>query len=204
MQEALIIQFAKEPVPGQVKTRMLPALDPEQAAKLHCDLVFWTAQTLTSAAVGDVELAVAGAVESPLFEQCRKLGVHDIRPQQGVGLGQRMFHALKDGLSRYRYVLLVGSDCPQIDSAYLRQALAALADSDVVLGPAEDGGYVLIGVKAVAWSWFDGVHWGTDSVYRQTVARLEADGVRWDALPVLQDIDRPEDLHLWRRIAGAL
>ncbi|QFU76229.1 glycosyltransferase [Halioglobus maricola] len=202
MQEALLIQFAKEPVPGQVKTRMLPALSPEQAVHLHCDLVHWTAQVLTGAGVGAVELAVAGSTRSPLFEQCRTLGVEAIRPQRGSGLGHRMCNALEEGLSRYAKVILVGSDCPQIDSAYLEQAAALLDANDVVLGPAEDGGYVLIGVTDLDWRWFDGVHWGTDTVYADTVTRLEATETSWSALPVLQDIDRPEDLRLWRTIAG--
>ena len=203
MQASLLIQFAKAPVAGQVKTRMLPALSPEQALSLHSDLVDWTCRSLVDANLGPVELAVTGDTRAPLFEHCRQLGVTAVREQRGQDLGQRMFNALADGLGRFRKVVLVGSDCPQIDASYLAQAIALLDDNEVVLGPADDGGYVLIGVTGLNEQWFEDIRWGSATVYADTIARLDASGSRWSALPVLQDIDRPEDLPVWHALAGA-
>lgn len=199
-EEVLLIQFAKEPLPGRVKTRMLPALNPEQACELHRELVIWTAQMLTTAGLGRVELAVAGDAASPLFGHCKTLGVHAVRRQQGANLGERMYNALAGGLPGHSKVILVGSDCPQIDRDYLLSAIAGLDNSNVVLGPATDGGYVLIGVRQVDKRWFDGVEWGAASVYADTVARFELTGAIWQPLAELQDIDRPEDLALWRAL----
>ncbi len=200
MKDVLIIQFAREPVPGMVKTRMLPELSPEQACELHRELVFWTAKILTAAGVGDIELSVAGNTGSPLFQQCTALGVQAVRRQSGGDLGERMYGALAEGLTRYSKVLLVGSDSPQIDSAYLQGAVNALDDRDVVLGPAEDGGYVLIGVRSADMRWFEDIVWGVETVYEETVRQLELTGANWQSLPVMRDIDRPEDLPLWRDI----
>ncbi len=200
MAEALFIQFAKEPVPGLVKTRMLAALSPREACELHRELVLWTTRTLSGAGLGEVELHVSGDSASPLFRQCLDLGLAGLRQQRGANLGERMYRAMADGLARSKRVILVGSDCPGIDAAYLRQALSALDDAEVVLGPARDGGYVLIGARSVERSWFEGLEWGGDTVYADTVERLEASGARWQALPALQDIDRPGDLPAWHAI----
>ena len=202
LHDVLFIQFAREPVPGMVKTRMLPELSPLQACELHRELVLWTSHTLTASGVGDVELSVAGSTASPLFQQCRAMGISSVRSQLGKGLGERMYRALEEGLQRYCKVILVGSDCPQIDQAYLQGAADRLDDCAVVLGPAMDGGYVLIGVRELDSQWFEGVAWGTESVFEETRANLQASATKWGALPVLQDIDRPEDLPLWRGIVN--
>lgn len=202
MQDVLLIQFAREPLPGRVKTRMLPQLSPEQACELHRELVYWTAEALTFAQLGRVELAVAGNTASPLFRQCEALGVKAVNRQSGQDLGERMYNALAEGLQRFPKVILVGSDCPQLDRDYLRSAVAALDDCEVVLGPAEDGGYVLIGVTGLERRWFEAVEWGSGRVYQQTVARFEETRASWQPLAVLQDIDRPEDLPLWRAITA--
>lgn len=201
-QRPLFIQFAREPVAGAVKTRLLPALTPEQACDLHSELVLWTSRTLCAAAVAEVELSVAGNVLHPLFRECQDLGVAAVRPQSSGCLGTRMYRALQSGLQCSQKVLLVGSDCPQIDKQYLLAALAALDECEVVLGPAADGGYVLIGVRELYWRWFEGIAWGSDSVYGATLARLDETATSWQALSVLRDIDRPEDLPLWRSVAA--
>ncbi len=203
LQDVLFLQFAREPVPGQVKTRMQPVLGPDEACQLHRELVLWTAQRLTSARLGRVELAVTGRIDDPLFQQCEAEGVAAVRGQTGEDLGQRMYNALHAGLQRFSRVVLVGSDCPQLDRNYLASALAALESAEVVLGPAVDGGYVLIGARALDASWFEGIKWGSGSVYRETVARFAASKTCWQGLPPLQDIDRPEDLPLWQQLAHA-
>ena len=113
--ELLLIQFAKSPVPGQVKTRMLPVLNAEQACSLHQELLEWTSDTLCAARLGDVELWVSGDPEHQMFKHRLTQGVSCIQLQSGGNLGARMCHALADGLARYQCVILVGSDCPAIN-----------------------------------------------------------------------------------------
>lgn len=198
--DCLLIQFARAPVAGAVKTRMLPSLTPEQACKLHRELVLWTCDTLVGARLGAVQLAVTGARDDPLFLRCLERGAGAIVAQRGRDLGERMLHALADGLAHYDSVMLVGSDCPDIDRDYLALALAQLAEVQVVLGPARDGGYVLIGARRVEPALFRDINWGSDTVYADTVARLEGLGLSWADLPPLADIDRPQDLAHWRRL----
>ena len=193
----LLIQFARAPLEGRVKTRMMPCLSASQACELHCDLVLWTCRQLMGCGLGDIELAVTGEMAHPLFGQCLALGVTRISMQRGEDLGQRMYSAMRHGLERYTRVVLVGSDCPGIDPAYIRQALVALESATVVLGPALDGGYVLIGARRIEQEIFTGIPWGTGQVYAKTIARLRQAGVSWLALPVLADVDRPEDLPAW-------
>ncbi len=114
-----------------------------------------------------------------------------------------MYNALLLGLKSYSKVLVVGSDCPFIDEAYLQQALASLNQADVVLGPALDGGYVLIGAGRVHPEWFSGVKWGSAKVLAQTRERLESTGSNWRELEALTDIDRPEDLPCWRALQNS-
>lgn len=196
----LLLQFAREPVAGAVKTRMLPHLDAVQARQLHCDLVRWTARRLVASGLGPVVLVVAGDEEHELFAECVKLGVSGLAGQRGSDLGQRMFTALEDALEHFERVLLVGSDCPFIDSAYLRSAVSALDRVPVVLGPAADGGYVLIGVRHVDRRLFMDVPWGQDDVLSRTRERLGELGWEFEELPVLADVDRPDDLPAWEAL----
>lgn len=197
-----LVQFTREPVPGRVKTRMLPALRPEQACELHCELTLHTLRTLCASELGGVELCVAGAADHPFFKRCQAAGAVALTTQEGGDLGARMYAALARGLAQARKVILVGSDCPGIDVAYLRAAEAALDAHDVVLGPALDGGYVLIGARALRREWFLDIEWGTASVYAATVGALGRSGSTHAALAPLADIDRPEDLEWWRSLRG--
>ena len=198
----LLIQFARSPAIGGVKTRMQPALSAREACDLHCELVRWTARTLVGAQLGRVRLAVAGDTSDPLFGTCAALGVDEITSQTGEDLGQRMLHALADALESYDRVLLVGSDCPGIDRPYLVQALDALNRAPLVLGPAADGGYVLVGARGECppRGMFSDMDWGSSRVYAQTLERLRESGRAWQELPIKTDIDRPEDLVVWEKL----
>ena len=199
-QDTVLIQFARSPEVGRVKTRMMPTLSATQACDLHCDLLLWTSRRLLESAVGPVQLSVAGSLDHPLLSECLALGVERLEVQHGADLGERMFRALSSALEQYSGAVLVGSDCPGIDGDYLRAAVGELATASVVLGPALDGGYVLIAVSEVDARLFEGIRWGTDTVYEDTVARLLELGLDWTALPALQDIDRPEDLPAWQQL----
>lgn len=194
---ALLIQFAKAPVSGQVKTRMIPHLDAQQASELHNELLHWTAQTLCEDKLGPVELWLAGDASSEFTESIKLLDYDSHRTQWGDDLGERMANAIADGLDRYAKVILVGSDCPSIDRGYLQSAIEALDSHEVVIGPAGDGGYVLIGASIVCEEIFCGLDWGQSTVFRETVEILMRTEMSWQTLGVLPDIDRPEDLPAW-------
>lgn len=196
----LLVQFAREPREGQVKTRLIPALGASGACALHCELTLWTCRQLLGSRLGPVELSVAGDTAHTLFAHCIAEGVDTVSEQYGEDLGRRMYHALQRGLQHFEAVILVGSDCPGITPDYLALAADALRRTAVVLGPATDGGYVLIGARQVADSVFNDIPWGGNQVYARTVAALDVVGLSWTALPALTDIDRPADLAVWEAI----
>ena len=190
--DALLIQFAKAPQLGQVKTRMQPALSVEQSLALHCQLVQRTHHTLHAEPLCRSQLWISGTDDGYFFQSLKPRP--EIKHQQGTDLGERMCSSIAAGLVHKSAVVLMGSDCPAITSDYLRTALCALHRVDVVLGPAADGGYVLIGMKRAERKIFVGVDWSTPRVLQQTRARLRALKLSCFELPVLNDIDRPEDL----------
>lgn len=198
--QTLLVQFARAPLEGRVKTRLIPHLGATGACELHCELTAWTCRQLLASCLGPVELHVDGHAEHALFVQLQADGIAGIVAQCGSDLGERMYYALRDGLERFGSVILVGSDCPGIDAAYLHQATVALRGASVVLGPAADGGYVLIGARRISASVFRGIAWGGATVYVETVAALAKSGLDWAALPVLVDIDRPSDLPVWESV----
>ena len=179
----MIIVFAKAPVPGAAKTRLIQALGDWGAARLHARLVRHAVASALAARVGRVELH--GTRRHSFF---KSLGV-PFRLQRGRDLGERMCHAL----ARSPGAILIGSDCPELTVADLRRASRLLQGGcDAVLAPAEDGGYALIGLRHVAPEIFRNIGWGTSAVYDETVKRLK--GSRWRALRTVWDVDRPADL----------
>jgi rSAM/selenodomain-associated transferase 1 len=190
-----LLVFAKAPVPGQVKTRLAAAIGAAAATRLHEALVGRTLAIAVAADVGDVVLCCAPDASHPFFARMqRELGVA-LEAQVGGDLGERMASAL----SRHCPAVLVGCDCPALSSAHLEQAARALARADVVLTPAEDGGYVLVGVNAPQPQLFAGMTWGHAGVLAETRARIAAAELRGVELETLWDLDRPEDL---RRLHG--
>ncbi len=188
--QACIVLFAKAPYAGHVKTRMIPMLGSEGALLLHRQLLQRQIDVLHAGRLCDSELWVdqdTGHHDFSMFKG-------PVRLQEGRDLGEKMQHAASAVLQDYRFVILIGSDCPQLDAGYLRLALRTLQDCDLVLGPATDGGYVLIGMQCSVPPVFSGINWGSSSVMSATRARLREQGVKWKELPVLTDIDRPEDL----------
>ncbi|MEX0618547.1 MAG: TIGR04282 family arsenosugar biosynthesis glycosyltransferase [Pseudohongiellaceae bacterium] len=207
-----LLLFAREPVAGAVKTRLQPSLGPERTLALHCDLIRYTWRALIAARVAPVELWVAGDPRHPLFSGlCPEDRIHQ---QQGEDLGERMSYAAADALSRSTRVVLVGADCPVIDKAYLIEALTVLDHGrEVVIGPAEDGGYVLLGLRgpsknmlrdsspAVFEQLFSGIPWGTETVTAASIERLQGAGRDFGLLAPRWDVDRPEDLARLRALS---
>ncbi len=192
---ARVAVFARAPVPGKVKTRLVPALGGEGAAALHRALVTRALEAAIEAGLGPVELWCAPDARDPFFRSCgERLGVSLISQHEG-DLGARMRGAFETMLAASARALLIGSDIPAMTADYLRAADAALAEGcDAVIGPAEDGGYVLIGLSRVAPGLFEGIDWGGPEVLQETRSRMARAGWRYRELPVLWDVDRPEDL----------
>lgn len=188
----MIIVFAKAPVAGQAKTRLVPRLGARRAARLHERL---TRHAVRTALLADAEVELHGTRRHAFF---RSLKV-PFRLQRGRDLGERMYNAL----ARNPGAILIGTDCVELTTADLRRAARFLsAGYDAVLAPAEDGGYALIALRRPL-EIFDGIAWGGPRVYADTVERLA--GYRWRALRRVWDVDRPEDLARvrWLRLASA-
>ncbi len=197
-----VLVFAKAPVPGRVKTRLVPALGEDGAAQLHRELVERTLETASMAGLGAIELCCAPDTSDAFFSACAKRYGLRLRAQGEGDLGMCMARALTRALASGTPGLLIGCDCPVLTPAYLREAAAALAGgADAVFGPAEDGGYVLVGLARMPTArLFENISWGTASVMQETRARLGQLGWRWRELATLWDVDRPEDLPRLHRL----
>lgn len=194
-----IAVFAKAPILGSVKTRLAPVLGEDGAAQLHVELVRRALMVATRAQLGPVQLWCTPETSHPFFLRCEyEFGV-SLHRQQGDDLGARMAHAFAQAHAAGESLVLIGSDCPALAPQDLQDAAVALEAYPAVLTPAEDGGYVLVGLGAPA-PIFEGVAWGGEAVMAQTRARLEAAGIGWAELPTLWDVDRPED---YARLVGA-
>jgi hypothetical protein len=188
---ARIIVFAKAPNPGEAKTRLIPALGAAGAARLHERLVDRALATACAAALGAVELCCAPDAAHPFFaDRAARFGV--ALTEQGSGdLGARMQRALAARLP----AVLIGADCPVMTPGYLRAACRAIAAGyDAALGPAQDGGYVLVAAGRSHPEAFARIRWGGPHVLEEQRARFRAIGWRWIELDTLWDVDRPEDL----------
>jgi len=196
--------FAKAPISGRVKTRLVPALGERAAAELHRQLAERTLFTAFAAALGPVELWCAPGTDDAFFAACARQYDISLRAQGEGDLGMRMARALEHALKGGSPGLLVGSDCPVLTAEYLREAAAALdGGNDAVFGPAEDGGYVLIGLaREPSAQLFEGIAWGRATVMQETRARLARLDWRWRELATLWDVDRPEDLLRLRQLRG--
>ncbi len=199
----LVMQFAKWPEAGRVKTRLMPELGAEGAMNAHVRLSLAVLENLIASGhdvrfLWDRQLDDAPEAASPILEQLEVLGVGQSW-QHGDVLGERMMQALESGLQRVAKAMVVGSDCPSVDAEYVRLAVATLDEVDVVLGPSNDGGYVLIGARVVVPGMLAGVAWGTQNALEQTCDRLAQAGLTFALLPEKWDVDEPED---WRRFIG--
>lgn len=191
---ARLLIFSKAPVPGQVKTRLIPLLGAEAAARLYVELLDSTIRTALAHDLCPVELWCAPSARHAWFRDCRDRYDLILRQQATGGLGARMSQALCSALQEARHAVLVGADCPTLDSSDLESALARLdAGMDIVLGPALDGGYYLIGLSRHHPFLFDAIAWGTPQVFATTLARCREHGLNCFCLPQRADIDTPDD-----------
>jgi len=195
MKDCSVIVFAKAPVPGQVKTRLVESLGVHGASQLYERLASHTLRTALTSGVGPVVLWCAPSTDHPFFRRCADEFNVELHKQSEGDLGRRMADAFQETLKGATQALLIGTDCPSLNGEDLREAALVLGHrADAVMGPTEDGGYVLIGLRTLAPSLFEGVPWGTEEVLPETRQRLRNLGWVWHELPVRWDVDRPEDL----------
>jgi rSAM/selenodomain-associated transferase 1 len=200
---ATLAVMAKAPIPGYSKTRLIPRLGPAGAAELHALLLERTSKVASASEFDAVTFWCAPDRAAPGLAVPRDAG-HELRDQPAGDLGARMLAAFRHQLAGGGPVVMIGTDCPQLEAAQLRAARAALdAGADATLLPAEDGGYALLGLARAEAALFEGVPWGTAEVLAATRARLDRLGWRVHELPAVRDVDRPEDVD-WLLASGLL
>ncbi len=196
--ETVILVFARAPVAGAAKTRLIPLLGAAGAAALQERLITQALAVARAATPHRLELWCAPDITHPFLQTAASACGATLRAQQGGDLGARMAHAYTATLRSAGYVIGIGTDCPALTVQHLRAAATALRDGhDAVFVPAEDGGYALIGLARDEPRLFDGIAWGGAQVMAQTRARLRELKLRWHELETLWDVDRPED---WQRL----
>lgn len=194
--------FARAPVAGQCKTRLIPALGAKGAAELHAQLVESTVKTALDVENAKVTLWTANEAEHPFFTRLTdRFPALSWRVQPEGDLGARMHHVFE---SAKQPTLLMGSDCPALTADLLRSYAQCLEHHDAVIVPAEDGGYVLIGLNSPCRGLFNDMQWSTDQVMQQTRVRLQQYQLDWFEPETLWDVDRPEDLKRLTAISSAL
>ena len=194
--DALVV-FAREPVPGRVKTRLAKEIGAESSARVYQDLLRLTLDVARS----------SDATRFLCLPEGDRLDVADgaftVRPQVGADLGDRMNAAFCDRFAEgFGRVLLIGSDCPTLSPAILGRAYAALDQSQTVFGPARDGGYYLVGQVPPARDLFSGIPWSSPQVWELTRSRLMNRGWSFATLEVLEDIDDLDSLHRYQNETG--
>jgi rSAM/selenodomain-associated transferase 2/rSAM/selenodomain-associated transferase 1 len=203
---AAVAILAKAPVAGLAKTRLIPLLGAAGAARAQRGFALRTLATVRAASLGGVTLWCAPDVAHRFF--CALVQRHAVKalPQPAGDLGDRMAAAASHHFARSPRtpLLIVGTDCPALTPAHLQQAADALQNDDVVLIPAEDGGYVLIGLRKPVPEVFAGIVWSTPRVLAQTRERLRVTGASWHELPTLWDVDEPDDWLRWRSLRAGM
>jgi len=192
--EARVLVFAKAPLPGTVKTRLIPLLGADGAAALQRQLIDHTLAAAAASAVGPLELWCApDCNDAFLRDRASRVGA-SLHTQAEGDLGERMHRALECALQRCRRAVLIGTDCPVLGPEHIRNAVQALADgAAAAFCPAEDGGYALIGLARCDATLFAGIGWSGPCVMADTRMRLRQLGWAWREIATLWDVDRPED-----------
>jgi rSAM/selenodomain-associated transferase 1 len=201
--QALLV-FARAPEVGHAKTRLIPALGPEGAAALHAGLVERTLLTAGMPSI-DLQLWCHPDPRPAFFQNCAARFGASLHGQQGADLGERMANGLTSALASYDQAVLIGTDCPSLDRNDLADAFTALEDgADVVLGPAGDGGYYLLGLSRPCVGLFTGIAWGSDRVLAQTLAKAKELGLTTRQIATRTDLDTPADLQAFHDRAAVI
>ncbi len=186
--------FARAPVAGATKTRLIPAIGAERAARLHAHLIDRTLAASRQCAPARVTLFVHGDLELPALVELARRHAVPISLQVGADLGARMHSALAHLLGIFSCAIVIGTDNLNLGSDLLQSAADALEQADAVVQPALDGGYTLIGLNRPCAALFRDIRWGTAEVLAVTRARADDAGLRLHELPPTWDLDTPADL----------
>jgi rSAM/selenodomain-associated transferase 1 len=188
-----------------VKTRLTPRFSPEEALALHrallidsLALMFQCAESAGAAC--HLYLSEEGPLDG---EMTARLGSMTPRIQSGVDLGDRLLHAIQECLAEgVREIVVLGSDSPHLPAVYVARAFEKLGKAEVVVGPARDGGYYLLGASRLHPALLTDMPWGTAQLYRETVRRARKDGIPIASLPAWYDVDLPESVvQLWQELS---
>jgi len=194
--------FAKAPLHGYAKTRLIPTLGAAGAARLQREMTLRALQVAKDADIGDVTLWCAPDSKQRFFRALMKSQANTqglgFRKQVDGDLGERMAASFANTRGA---MLLIGTDCPVLNPTHLQQAAKALAEGDdAVFIPAEDGGYVLVGLARPTPEIFREIAWGSAQVMAQTRERLTQLNLQWCELETLWDVDLPSDVMRWREM----
>jgi len=189
MKQAIIV-FQKFPAPGKVKTRLAATIGNEKAAYIYTFLLNYTHQLLTRTTA---EILVFH--EGPINKEEYPSANYWFYPQEGDGLGEKMYNAFEKAFKEnYDRVLIIGTDCQELQTSHIEEALRSLDKNDLVLGPANDGGYYLIGLNKNDSRLFKNIQWSTHSVLAETMAIAKEIQLKVHLLESLNDIDEYKDL----------
>lgn len=190
-----IMVFARTPIPGKTKTRLIPALGKTGAARLHAALVDRTLSLLQSVDDVNTTLWCTPSTQDAFMQSCAERYGIALNTQHGQDLGTRMLNAFETTLQSAPWAIILGTDCPDLEISDVQQAIDAMRnDADAVAGPAFDGGYYLLGLRRVSASLFRKMPWGTKHVWEITRNRMEQLGWNYTTTTWHHDLDRPEDL----------
>lgn len=196
-QSQLVIQFAKAPVAGKVKTRLIPHLGAARACQLHWDMTSELVRSLSSGVSSfDFQLHVNDSESKEVIALAKKYNC--LFKQQVEGdLGDRMSYAFEQGLKHYQRVAIVGSDCLAVNENLLAQLFDLLSSNDVALLPSMDGGYAAIAMRHYTPHVFENIEWGSATVLSKTIRRLNNNRINFHQLAPVMDIDIADDLQYY-------
>ena len=190
-EENLLLIFIKNPEPGKVKTRLAATVGPEKAYQIYLKLLSLTIDTAMEVDA-DRQVWYSSYIDS---EDSISETDFKKRKQVGKNLGAKMLHAFKSGFKEgYDNIVIIGSDCPDVNPVLLEQAFNELSEYDLVIGPSADGGYYLLGMNKLQPELFRDIDWSTERVLKQTLEKAKSISLSVASLPELNDIDTIEDL----------
>lgn len=190
--------FAKPPQPGLVKTRLIPDIGAEKATEVYRFCLEYTLAVARQSGL-DYQLFLTGPSDDPVFQD------EPYRLQKGADLGERMHHSLQEMLRNDAdAAIIIGTDCLDMTQRHLQRAAQALSDHELVLLPAIDGGYALIGGSKIDARLFEGVEWSSERVYQQTTENAERLGYRVQSLESVRDIDTLQDLEHYPQLLALI
>ncbi len=198
--DTVILLFAKAPVAGKVNTRLISDIGVQAATSLQHDLIHHRLSMLAKANLCDVRLMCAPSQQDKNFLRCREQYPITLMDQTGSDLGERMFNGVAVALQQYKYCVVIGTDAPELDEVRLKQVIETMHKGvDVVIVPADDGGYVLIAMQCAYQFLFQDISWGGAEVMQQSRDRLNDNNINFEELASCWDIDRLEDYQRYLR-----